>query len=90
MYHKLLSPIKSKKRFYTLIKHGVIKMLSYHIFENIGAALGFLPRTGIQHPLIKQGGSSLISNMRGGGLVLYLTNQNRMKQNYSRRKHLES
>ena len=54
-------------------------MIVFHIFENIGAAVGILPLTGIPLPFISQGGSSLISNLIGVGLVLsmaYQTNLN--------------
>ena len=70
---------KSNNRFYTFISTGLIMMIVFHIFENIGAAVGILPLTGIPLPFISQGGSSLISNLIGVGLVLsmaYHTNLN--------------
>ena len=62
-----------------MVKTGFIMMIVFHIFENIGAAVGILPLTGIPLPFISQGGSSLISNLIGVGLVLsmaYQTNLN--------------
>ena len=50
-------------------------MLLFHIFENIGAATGILPLTGIPLPFISQGGSSIIANLIGVGLVLSMSYQ---------------
>ena len=55
-------------------------MILFHIFENIGAAVGILPLTGIPLPFISQGGSSLISNLIGVGLVLSMSYQNSLNQ----------
>ena len=44
-------------------------MLLFHIFENIGAVTGLLPLTGIPLPFISQGGSAIISNLIGVGLL---------------------
>ena len=45
-------------------------MLLFHVFENIGAATGLLPLTGIPLPFISQGGSSMVANLIGIGLIL--------------------
>ena len=45
-------------------------MILFHVFENIGAAIGLVPLTGIPLPFISQGGSASISNIIGLGLVL--------------------
>lgn len=50
-------------------------MILFHVFENIGANIGLLPLTGIPLPFISQGGSSLISNMIGVGLVMSMRYQ---------------
>ena len=79
IYRMLRVTFKSNTRFYTFISTGLIMMIVFHIFENIGVAVGILPLTGIPLPFISQGGSSLISNLIGVGLVLsmaYHTNLN--------------
>ena len=68
--------IKSNNQFYTYISTGFIMMLLFHIFENIGAVTGILPLTGIPLPFISQGGSSIISNLIGVGLLLSVSYQN--------------
>lgn len=48
---------------------GVMAMFLFHIIENIGMVLGLLPVTGIPLPFISYGGSNLLTNMLGLGLV---------------------
>lgn len=55
-------------------------MLVFHIFENVGAVTGLLPLTGIPLPFISQGGSSIISNLIGIGLVLSIYNHSSKKE----------
>ncbi|OME89759.1 MULTISPECIES: FtsW/RodA/SpoVE family cell cycle protein [Paenibacillus] len=49
---------------------GLIGMLVFQIFVNIGMHIGLVPLTGISLPFISYGGSSLLSNMIAIGLVL--------------------
>ncbi|WP_025728713.1 FtsW/RodA/SpoVE family cell cycle protein [Atopobacter phocae] len=60
----------TKNEFYTYISSGVISMILFHVFENVGMSIGLLPLTGIPLPFISQGGSALIGNMMGVGLIL--------------------
>ena len=62
IYRMIRVTFESNNRFYTYISTGFIMMILFHIFENIGAAIGILPLTGIPLPFISQGGSSLITN----------------------------
>lgn len=61
--------------FYAYIATGIIMMLLFHVFENIGANIGLLPLTGIPLPFISQGGSSILGNMIGIGLILSMRYQ---------------
>ncbi|MDD3243768.1 MAG: rod shape-determining protein RodA [Eubacteriales bacterium] len=49
---------------------GVLAMMSFHIFENIGMALGVMPVTGIPLPFFSYGGSSMWTNLLAMGLVI--------------------
>ncbi len=60
----------TKNEFYAYISTGVIMMIIFHVFENIGMSVGLLPLTGIPLPFVSQGGSALIGNMIGVGLVM--------------------
>lgn len=78
IYRMLRITIQSNNQFYTYISTGFIMMLLFHIFENIGAVTGILPLTGIPLPFISQGGSSIISNLIGVGLLLSMSYQNNL------------
>lgn len=73
IYRMLKITLKSNNQFYTYISTGFIMMLLFHIFENIGAVTGLLPLTGIPLPFISQGGSAIISNLIGVGLLLSMS-----------------
>lgn len=49
---------------------GVMFMLAFQIFENIGMTMGIMPVTGITLPLISYGGSSMLANMIAISLVM--------------------
>lgn len=49
---------------------GVMAMLLFHVFENVGMTTGLMPVTGIPLPFLSYGGSNLVTNMAGIGLVL--------------------
>ena len=80
IYRMLQITIKSNNQFYTYISTGLIMMLLFHIFENIGAVTGILPLTGIPLPFISQGGSSIVSNLIGIGLLLSVSYQNNLEE----------
>jgi len=56
-----------------LIIIGVMGMLLFHVFENIGMTLGLMPITGIPLPFLSFGGSNMTTNMGGIALVLNVT-----------------
>ncbi|QIM45719.1 rod shape-determining protein RodA [Streptococcus ruminicola] len=78
IYRMIRVTFESNNRFYTYISTGFIMMILFHIFENIGAAVGILPLTGIPLPFISQGGSSLITNLICVGLILSMSYQNNL------------
>lgn len=53
-----------------LIVTTYIATLAFQIFVNIGVVTDLLPNTGIPLPFVSAGGSSLLANMIGIGLVL--------------------
>jgi rod shape determining protein RodA len=57
-------------KFGSLIIYGFMFMLLFHVFENVGMTIGIMPITGIPLPFISKGGSNMITNMAGIGLVL--------------------
>lgn len=70
IYQMIRVTFDTKNEFYAYISTGVIMMVLFHVFENIGMNIGLLPLTGIPLPFISQGGSSLIGNLIGVGLIM--------------------
>lgn len=62
--------LKSRDRYGTLITTGVVSMIVFHVFINVGMTTGIMPVTGIPLPFITSGGSSMWANMMAVGLVL--------------------
>jgi rod shape determining protein RodA len=55
--------------FGTLVCVGVLAMLAFQMFENMGMTMGIMPVTGIPLPFMSYGGSSLITTLACVGLV---------------------
>ncbi|PLR92580.1 FtsW/RodA/SpoVE family cell cycle protein [Bacillus sp. T33-2] len=61
--------METKNDYYTYLCVGVICMITFHVFQNIGMTIGLLPITGIPLPFISYGGSSLMGNMLAISLI---------------------
>lgn len=61
--------METKNDFYTYLCVGVISMITFHVFQNIGMTIGLLPITGIPLPFVSYGGSSLMGNMLAVSLI---------------------
>ncbi|MDO5436273.1 MAG: FtsW/RodA/SpoVE family cell cycle protein [Clostridia bacterium] len=59
----------TKDRFGRLVICGVIGMFLFHVLENIAMTIGLMPITGIPLPFLSYGGSNMVTNMAGIGLV---------------------
>ena len=64
---------QAKDRFGTLISIGVLSMIFWHVFINIGMVIGLLPIVGVPLPLFSYGGSSMLTVIGGLGLVSSVT-----------------
>ena len=60
----------AKDKFGSLLVMGVASMISFNFLFNIGMTMGLFPVVGIPLPFISYGGSALITNFIGMGLVL--------------------
>ena len=60
----------ARDRFGALLAGGVVAMLSFQAFVNIGMTLGIMPITGIPLPFVSYGGSSLLASFAAIGLLL--------------------
>jgi rod shape determining protein RodA len=60
----------SRDAFGTLLCAGVLAMLLFQVFQNVGMTMGIMPVTGIPLPFVSYGGSSALANFAAIGLVL--------------------
>ena len=57
----------------TLIASGITGIFLFDVIENIGMVMGLLPITGVPLPFISYGGSSMITNFIGIGILLNIS-----------------
>lgn len=62
--------VTAKDRFGAILSFGVVAMLFWHTFINIGMVLGMMPVVGIPLPLLSYGGSFMVSTLAGVGLLM--------------------
>jgi rod shape determining protein RodA len=60
----------SRDFFGTIVCAGVLGLLLFQVFENMGMTMGIMPITGIPLPLMSYGGSSVLTMFIAVGLVL--------------------
>lgn len=56
--------------FGALLSVGILVMLAFQLFQNVGMTMGIMPITGIPLPFVSYGGSSLLTTWAAVGLVL--------------------
>jgi len=61
--------VAAKNLFGALIATGVVAMLLFQVFVNVGVAVGILPITGVTLPLMSYGGSSVLATFLALGLL---------------------
>ncbi|GHI01326.1 rod shape-determining protein RodA [Neobacillus kokaensis] len=69
IYHLIKTAFETNDAFNTYVCTGIISMITFHVFQNVGMTIQVLPITGIPLPFISYGGSSLMGNMFAMGLV---------------------
>jgi rod shape determining protein RodA len=62
--------LMSRDSFGTLLAAGIVMMLAFQVFVNIGMTMGIMPVTGIPLPLVSYGGTAMITNWMAIGLLL--------------------
>jgi rod shape determining protein RodA len=70
IHRMILISLESRDKAGPFLIIGIVAMLLYQIFENIGMFIGLMPLTGITLPFISYGGTSLIINMACLGVVM--------------------
>ena len=61
--------------FGMLICAGVLAMLVFQVFENVGMTIGIMPITGIPLPFMSYGGSALMTDYVAVGILLNIVLQ---------------
>lgn len=62
--------MQSKDRPGMLLAVGVVAMVVFHLFINVGMTVGLMPITGIPLPFISHGGTALVVMLAATGLLL--------------------
>jgi rod shape determining protein RodA len=70
--------------FGSLLAIGVLSMLIFQVFVNIGMNIGLAPVTGIPLPFLSYGNASLLSNFIGLGLVESVANHRQRKKRWNK------
>jgi rod shape determining protein RodA len=70
IYRVIYTALKTHDPFGSYVCTGIIGMITFTIFENIGMTIQVMPITGVPLPFISYGGSSLLTNMMAIGIVL--------------------
>ena len=75
----------AKNLYGALIAGGIVAMLLFQVFINVGMNVGIMPITGIPLPLLSYGGSSVISTLLAIGLLQSIYAQGRVAAATKRR-----
>ncbi|MCA1784568.1 MAG: rod shape-determining protein RodA, partial [Desulfobacteraceae bacterium] len=62
-----------RNMFGSILAFGITSMIFWQIFINIGMVMGLMPVVGMPLPLVSYGGSSVITNMVGFGILLNIS-----------------
>ncbi len=73
-------------RFAMLVAVGITSWFAFQAIINIGVNLALLPLTGLTLPFVSYGGSSLIANMMGAGVLLNISRYAEQTNTASRRR----
>ncbi len=71
----IMIALKNNSNINKYVIGGIVGMLIYQQFQNIGMTIGLMPITGITLPFISYGGSSLLSYMIMVGIIFNISNE---------------
>lgn len=77
IYRMIHTALESHDPYGSYLCTGVIGMITFQVFQNIGMTIQLMPITGITLPFISYGGSSLLTSMIAVGIVLNVRSRTR-------------
>lgn len=75
LWRGLLVSIRCPNRYGSLIGIGIVSMLGFQAFINMGGVIGAIPITGAPLPFISYGGTSLIVCLASVGILLSISRE---------------
>lgn len=87
-YRGYLIAGNAKDRFSMLIATGITSWFAFQAIINMGVNLALLPLTGLTLPFISYGGSSLMVNMLGAGILLNISRYAEVGTNFANRRRI--
>ncbi len=70
MYRAMKIALHAKDLYGTLLVTGVVSMITFQVFVNVGMTIAITPITGLPLPFVSYGGSAMLANMIALGLIL--------------------
>jgi rod shape determining protein RodA len=70
VYRGLRIAAVARDRFGALVAVGIVSMIGFHVFVNVGMTVGIMPITGIPLPFVSYGGSALMTMLWATALLL--------------------
>lgn len=87
-YRGYLIAGNAQDRFSMLIATGITSWFVFQAIINIGVNLAILPLTGLTLPFVSYGGSSLMINMVGAGILLNISRYAETGANFANRRRI--
>jgi rod shape determining protein RodA len=75
LYGGIRTLFAARDRFGYLLAAGLVAMLFFHVFVNIGGTIGIMPITGIPLPFMSYGGSAVLTDFAAAGILLNIYGQ---------------
>ncbi|MDP2806686.1 MAG: rod shape-determining protein RodA, partial [bacterium] len=70
LFRGIIIARQARNRFASFTAIGIIAVIGFHVFLNIGVTLGIMPVTGIPLPFLSYGGTSLVTMLVMTGILL--------------------
>lgn len=77
IYRMIHISLESNDPFGSYLCTGIVGMITFQVFQNIGMTIGLLPITGLPLPFVSYGGSSLATYMVAIGIILNVRSRTR-------------